>query len=299
MSSTLGEALRTGWAGLGRERWLVSVGLATTLVRRALGLPAVAVGLLLLLRGAWQANHLAPYSVEAPALGAAWVGLQPRVVGLVVGLAACAALLGWLARLLLVAGALPTLAGAMAPGGGGEPRFATGVTWGLARLVPTAVLALAIEWTGQLLLAGVAVAALQISLVAAGSGRVALAAAVAAALVLALLAALLTAAVADAALVRTAVRGDGPVEAIRQASSRVLARPAPYLLALLGFGLLGLVAGAVIESAGALATGFATQAPALLTLGPALMLSAAVATVAAALELWWWASLTVLVAREE
>jgi hypothetical protein len=207
-------------------------------------------------------------------------------------------LLSWLLRLLLVAGALPTLAGAMGTAGGPEPRFATGVAWGLPRLLPTALLGLALEWTGQLLLAGVTLAAFQVSAVAAGSGRVALAVPVAAALALGLLVVMLTSAVADAALVRTAVRGDGPVEAVLEAARRVLARPAPYLLAMLAFGALSLVAGASLRSLGGVATGFAIRAPLLLTLGPALMLAVVVTVVASALELWWWASLTVLVARE-
>jgi len=160
-----------------------------------------------------------------------------------------------------VAGALPVLAGAMGEEADRQPRFATGVAWGLPRLLPTALLGLAIEWTGQLVLAGTALAALRISVVAVGSGRVALAAAVAAALVLALLVALLTSVVADAALVRTAVCGDGPVEALLQASSRVLARPSASLVTLLGIGLLSLVASSVIQSVGGLATGFATGAP--------------------------------------
>jgi hypothetical protein len=298
MASTLGEAMRLGASGLGRERWLVAVGLLTTLLRRALGVPVTAVALLLVLRGAWQAQRLAPFSGEAPLLGAAWVATRPRVLALVVGWSACAALLGWLLRLAFVAGALPTLAGAMGSSPERGPRFASGVAWGLPRLLPTAVLGLALEWTGQLVLAGVALAALRITGVALGGGRAWLAAAVAAALVLALVASLLVSAVADASLVRTAVRGDGPVEAVRQASSRVLARPAAYLLALLVFGLLSLVAAAAFQAVGGLATGFSTSAPALVTLGPALMLSALATTVAAALELWWLASLTVLAARE-
>jgi hypothetical protein len=203
MVSTLGEALRLGWTGLARERWLVPVGLLVSVLRRALGVPALAVALLLLVRGAWQASRLSPYSGEAPLLGAAWVAGQPRVVALVLGLTSAAALLGWLVRLLLLAGALPTLAGAMGPARGREPRFASGVARGLPRLIPTALLGLALEWTGQLLLAGVTLSALRISGVAAGSGRLALAGAVAAALTLALLTALLTSAVADAATARS------------------------------------------------------------------------------------------------
>ena len=297
MGSTLGEALRLGLSGLGRERWLVGVGLLTTLLRWVLGLPAAAVALLLLLRGAWRAHQLAPAWIEAPLLGAAWTASRPRVLGMVVGLWAVAGLLGWLVRLVLLAGALPTLAGAMGHAAR-EPRFAAGVAWGLPRLLPTAVLALAIEWTGQLFAAGVVLGSLGITERSAGSGRVGLAAAVAAALVLAVLVVALTSAVAEAALVRTAVRGDGPVEAVLQAASRVLARPAAYLLLALGFGLLSLVASVALQSVGGVATGFVSTAPALLTLGPALMLSAAALTVAAALELWWLGSLTALAAPE-
>jgi hypothetical protein len=243
---------------------------------------------------------VAPYSGEAPALGAAWVLLQPRVLALLVGLSACAGLMAWLLRLAFVAGALPTLAGAMGPAADQERRFASGLAWRLPRLLPTALLGLAIEWTGQLLLAGVGIAAIRVSMVAMGSGpgALALAAAVAAALVLATLAALLTSAVADAALIRTAVRGDGAVEAVLQSSSRVLARPAAYLLAVLAFGTLSLVAGAVVQSLGGVATGFSVGAPAPVTIGPALMLSVVATTLAAALELWWLASLTALAARE-
>jgi hypothetical protein len=298
MQSTWGEAMRLGLAGLGRERWLVAAGLLTSLLRRALGLPALLVGLLLLLRGAWQAHQLAPWSGEAPSLGAGFVASQPRVVALVVGLSACAGLLGWLLRVAFLAGALPTLGGAMGAEAGRQPRFAGGMAWGFAHLLPTAALGLALEWTGQLILVGSLFGAWQVTQVAAGSGRVALAAAVAGMLVLALLATLLTAAVADTALVRTAVRGDGPVEALVQAAGRVLARPAAYLLASLAFTTLSVVATLVVQSVAGVASGLLANAPGVTTLGPSLMLGALALTVAAALELWWLASLTALAARE-
>ena len=298
MQATVGEAMRLGLAGLGRERWLVAAGLLTTLLRRALGLPALLVGLLLLARGAWQAHQLAPWSGEAPSLGAGIVATQPRVVALVVGLSACAGLLGWLLRVAFLAGALPTLGGAMGAEAERHPRFAEGLAWGFAPLLPTAALGLALEWTGQLLLAGSLFGAFQVTQVAAGTGRVVLAAAVAFMLVVALLAMLLTAAGADAALVRTAVRGDGPVEALVQAAGRVLARPSAYLLASLAFTVLSLVAMAVIQSVAGVASGLLAGAPGLASLGPSLMLGALALTVAAALELWWLASLTALAARE-
>ena len=298
MGATLGEAMRLGLAGLGRERWLVAVGLLTTLIRRALALPATLVALLLLLRGAWQAHQQAPWAAEAPGLGAAFVALQPRVLALALGLAAAAALLGWVLRVAFLAGALPTLGGAMGREAGREPRFAAGFTFGFAPLLPTAALGLALEWTGQLILAGTLLGAVRISLAATGTGRVALAAAVAAMVVVALLASLLTAAIADAALVRTAVRGDGPVEALAQAARRVLARPAAYLLAMLGFGTLSLAATLVVQSVNGVASGLVAAAPGPVAMGPAVMLGALALTLAAALELWWLASLTALAARE-
>jgi hypothetical protein len=298
MEATLGEAVRLGLSGLGRERWLVAVGLLTTLLRRALGLPAMLVALLLLLRGAWRAHQLAPWSVEAPGLGAAFVAIQPRVLALVVGLSACAALLGWLLRIAFLAGALPTLGGAMGARGPRQPRFAAGLAWGFAHLLPTAALGLALEWTGQLFVAGALLGALRISGAAVRSGRVGLAAAVAAMLVLTLLVSMLTSAIADAAMVRTAVRGDGPVEALVQAATRVVARPAAYLLAMFGFALLSLVATLVVQSVAGVAGGLASAGPGLVALGPGLMLAALALTLAAALELWWLASLTALVARE-
>jgi hypothetical protein len=298
MQAKVGEAMRLGLVGLGRERWLVAVGLLVALLRRALGLPALLVGLLLLLRGAWQAHQLAPYSGEAPTVGAGFVAAQPRVVALVLGLSACAGLLGWLLRVAFLSGALPTLGGAMGDDPARRPRFAAGLAWGFARLLPTAALGLALEWIGQLVLAGALFGAWQVTRVAAGSGRVSLAAAVAGMLVVALLAALLTAAVADAALVRTAVRGEGPAEAMAQAAGRVLARPSAYLLASLAFTTLSLVATLVVESVAGVASGLLARAPGVASLGPSLMLGALALTLAAGLELWWLASLTALAARE-
>jgi hypothetical protein len=298
MQATVGEAMRLGLAGLARERWLVAVGLLTSLLRRALGMPALLVGLLLLVRGGWQAHRLAPYSGEGPVLGAAFVAAQPRVVALLVGLSACAGLLGWLLRIAFLSGALPTLGGAMGAIPERRPRFAAGLAWGFAQLLPTAALGLALEWIGQLMLAGALLGAWQVTRVAAGSGRVALAAAVAGMLVVALLAALLTSAVADAALARTAVRGEGSAEALVQAAGRVLARPSVYLLASIAFTTLSLVATLVVQSVAGVASGLLASAPGVASLGPSLMLGALALAVAVALDLWWLASLTALAARE-
>jgi len=75
-------------------------------------------------------------------------------------------------------------------------------------------------------------------------------------------------------------------------------RPAAFLLGGLLFAAAGLGAAVALSSLGSLATGFAPRAPAELLLGPQLMLAAAAATLAAAVELWWLASLTALVTHE-
>jgi hypothetical protein len=60
----------------------------------------------------------------------------------------------------------------------------------------------------------------------------------------------------------------------------------------------GLGAWVALSTLGSVATGFAPRAPPEVLLGPRLMLTAAAATLAAAVELWWLASLTALATHE-
>jgi hypothetical protein len=294
---TLGTAFSLGLRALAREIWLAAVGLLVALLRRALAWPAMAVGGLLLARGAVAAAEAHPFSREAPLAGLAFVARQPRFVLLVAGLWAAGALLGVLLRLAWVAGSLPTLAGALGPAPDPTPRFADGVAHVLPRLVPVAFLGVLLHLTGGLWALTLVLAALRISAVAAGTGPAWLAAPVALALVLAIAVPLALALLADTALVRAAVRGEGPGAALARSAERLVARPAAYLLAAFVFGAAGLATGAALQALGSATTGFLPAAP-LLVLGPRLMLATLAAAVAAALELWWLASLTALATHE-
>jgi hypothetical protein len=294
----LGLALSMGLRALLREAWLAAVGLLVTVLRRALLVPALAVAGLLVLRGAVSAARLAPYSSGAPLAGAFLVASQPRAVALVAGLALAGSLLGGALRLAWLAGALPTLAGALRALPDATPRFADGVANGLPRLLPL----LALTWLMELAGAGFALAlglgALRVSGEAARHGPAWLAAPVALALLLAVAVPLGLSILADAALVRAAVRGEGPATALARAAERLVRRPAAFLLGGLAFAAAGLAVAAALSSLGSVATGFAPGAPEALLLGPQLMLAALSATLAAAVELWWLASLTALSTHE-
>ncbi len=295
---TLSTAMSLGLRALVREAWLAAVGLLVELLRRALGWPAILVAGVLLLRGAVEAARLAPLSGEAPVLGALLVATSPRALALVLGLAIAGDLLGAALRLAWLAGSLPTLAGALGPAPGRTPRFADGVAHVLPRLLPLLALTWLMRLGGYGFALALALGAAKVSGVAAGQGPAWLAAPVALALVLAVAVPLALAVLADAALVRAAVRGEGPARALGAAAARLARRPAAFLLGGLFFGVAGLGAALTLSSLGSMATGFAPYAPPEVLLGPQLMLAAAGAAAAAALQLWWLASLTALATHE-
>ena len=88
MAATLGQAMRLGASGLGRERWLVAVGLLDDPAAPGAGRPGDRRGAPpRAARRLAGAARLAPFSGVAPLLGAAGVALQPRVRGAGRGLA--------------------------------------------------------------------------------------------------------------------------------------------------------------------------------------------------------------------
>jgi hypothetical protein len=296
---SLGVALALGLRALARTAWLTPVGLLVTLVRRGLAWPALAVAGVLLLRGAVTAARAAPFEEDAAGWGMALVASSPRFLALVLGLALAGGLLGLLLRLAWLAGALPTLAAALGPAPDPTPRFADGVAHVLPRLLPLAALVLVMETAGVGFGAVLALTALRVSAVVMGSaGPAWLAAPVALALVLALGVPLALSVIGDAALVRAAVRGEGPATALARGTARFVGRPSVLLLGGLIFAALTLAAAVALSSLGDLATGFAGRVEPLLLVGPQLMLAALAATVLAAMELWWLASLAALVTHE-
>jgi hypothetical protein len=293
----ISSAFALGFRALVREAWLAAVGFLVALARRSLDLAATAVVLVLLARGAIAGLRAAPFDARAPLEGMLFVASQPRFLLVVLGVWAAGRLLGVALRLAWLAGALPTLAAALQPVPDGAPRFATGVAYGLPRLVPVAFLGFLMEVGGGGFALALLLGALRISGAAALEGNAWLAAPVALALTLAVAVPLSLSLLSDLALVRAGTRGEGPLEALASATRRLVGRPSAYLAAALLFGAFGLVGVAALQGLGSAATGFVPAAPGL-QLGPQLMLAALAAAAGAAAELWWLASLAALATHE-
>jgi hypothetical protein len=284
---TLGQALRLGVGGLARAPWLFAAGLLVALAGSALLWPAWAAGWAILVRAAVLAAQASPLDPLAALAGVAAAASSPRFVALVLALLLAGVALGWTLRVAFVAGAVPALAGASA-GDGGTPRFAAGLAYGFPRVLAASVLGLLLRAGAWGFAIAIGIAALRISGAAAGEGGSPwLAAAVAAALTLAVLVPLALGAVADVAIARAALLGDGPGEALAAAADRFAARPGTFVLAALAFAAAGAAGALSIQAMGSLATGFAGGLHPLVAAGPSLMIAAAGALVAAAIDLAW------------
>lgn len=292
MPPSLLRAVGLGLRATAREPWLLAVGLLVGLARRAAVWPAFAVAGAILLRSGLLAfrRHPSPAAAVEGALAA--VG-APGVVALVAGLWLAGIALGAVLRVVYLAGALPTVGAAQA--GAGGPRFATGVAYGLPRVLGAAALGAVLDLSGGLFGATLALGAARVTAAAlARGGSLPLAAAVALALVLAVAIPLALAVVSDAAVARAAVRGEGPAQAFAESGGRFLARPATFLLAAIAFGVLGAVVPVAVSGAASLATGFASAAAPILLLGPQAMIAVLAAAVAAGIDLVWLGTVTAL-----
>jgi len=298
MPPSLPSALGLGLRALRREPWLVVVGVLVGLVRRAAVWPAWAVAAVVLARGALLAVSRHPLDVAASLEGALAPLGAPRFLALVAGLWLAGTALGAALRVAYLAGALPTLGGAMA--GAPGPRFAAGIAFGLPRVLASASLGLVLDLSGGLFGWTLALSAVRITGRAAGQGgSPLLAAAVALALTLALAVPLALSAVADAAVARAALRGEAPGSAFAESGARFLARPGTFVLGALAFGVAGALAPVAVETAGGLLTGFARGVSPLVLLGPHLMLALLAAVIAAAIDLAWLGTVAALACAEE
>lgn len=298
MPPTLGSALGMGLRGLVRAPWLLAVGLLVALAGSALLWPAWATAWALLGRAALLAVEQAPLDPLAPFRGVAVAATSPRLIALVLALLLGGLVIGALLRVAFVAGAVPTLAGASA-GEAGTPRFAAGVAYGFPRVLAASLLALLVRLGAWLFAVALALGALRVTGAAAGEGAPAwLAAAVAGALTLAVLVPLALGAIADAAVARAALLGDGPGEALAAAVDRFAARPGTFVLAALGFTIAGAAGGLSLQAMGSMATGFAGGLHPLVSAGPSLMLGVAGALLAAAVDLAWLGTAAALACAE-
>ncbi len=140
-----------------------------------------------------------------------------------------------------------------------------------------------------------ALAGLRVAALASGAGAsILLAAAAALGLTLALVVPVAMGAVVDAAVARAALRSEGPAQAFAGAVRRFLARPGTFVLAALAFSAAGLLAPLSLQGVTSLALGFARGVNPVLLLGPNLMFAAAALVLAAAVDLWWLATVSAL-----
>ncbi len=298
MPPTLFAALGLGLRALGRERWLLAVGVFIAIARRAALWPAWVVAWAVVVRAALLAARRHPLHLGAPAEGVLAAIAAPRFLALVVGLWLAGAALGAALRVAYLAGALPTLGGAMARDPG--PRFAAGVAFGFPRVLGAAALGLALDLSGGLFGWTLALAGLNVTVhVPERGGSPLLAAAVALALTLAVAVPLALSVVADAAVARSALRAEGPGTAFAASGARFLSRPGTFLLGALAFGFMGAFAPGAVETAGGLLTGFAQRASPIVLLGPHLMMALLAAVVAAAIDLAWLGTVAALACGED
>jgi hypothetical protein len=282
-------------SALRREAWLCALGLAVTGLRRALAWPALAVGWALLIEGAFGALRADPLDPLAPVEGAMAVASSVRFLSLAGGLWLAGAVAGGALRLAWISGALSVLGARMAGEPLGTRGFAQGVARSLPRVLAAAMLAFVLELSGAIFSVTLLLGAIRITGRAAGTGAgPLLAAAVALALTLAAAVPVALSAAADAAVARAALRDEGPAEALAAVARRFLARPGTFILAALVFGAATAIGPASVEAAGSLFTGFAGEAPAVIVLGPGLMLAALAALVATAVDLAWLGTVAVL-----
>jgi hypothetical protein len=298
---TLRSSLGLAALAFRREAWLAALGLLVTGARRVTSWPALWAAWLLVWRAAESAAAREPLSLFAPIEGALAMVASARFLGVVGGLWLAGALVSAALRLAWIAGAVPTLGAAM----GGQPRgtagFVEGVARGFGRVLPAAVLGFLLELTGTLFAAtlGLASALLLGNHGASGPAAVlGLAAATALALVLALAVPLACSTVSDALVARAALLREPAAAAFAAVSRRFAARPGSFLLGAMVFGFVGLAVQLSVETFGGLSMGFAIGAPALLRLGPDLMIGVLAAFLAGVLDLVWLGTVAVLSSGE-
>jgi hypothetical protein len=296
----LSASVRLSLGALRREAWLAAAGLLVAGARTVASWPAIAVAWGLVLRAALAAAR-GSLSPGAALGGAAAMATSPRFLGIVGGLWLAGVAAAVALRAAWVAGALPVLGAAMAGAPRGSRGFAEGFAGGFPRVLPAALLGLVLDLSGGLFGATLVGGTLLLGRRAMGEGlgaAVALAAAGALALTLSLAVPLALSTVADALVVRAALRREALSSALAGVTRRFLARPGGFLLGALAFGAAGLAGAAAVQTAGGIATGFAPGAPALVLVGPQVMLAAAAALVAAVVDLAWLGTLAVLCVGE-
>jgi hypothetical protein len=303
VTPSLRSSIRLAASAFRREAWLAALGLLVTGARRVTSWPALWAAWTLLWRAVISGALRHPGSLAGPIEGALAMATSARFIGIVGGLWLAGALLSAALRLAWISGAVPTLGAAMsgAAESGAAPRgtaaFAEGLVAGFARVLPAAILGFVLELSGALFAGTLYLAATLLLVHDGGSGAggfVGLAAATAGALVLALAVPLGLSTASDALVARAALLRERPAAALAAVTRRFVSRPGSFLLGAILFGVVGVALQLGVRAFAGVATGFALEAPALLRLGPELMVGVLAALVAGVLDLVWLGTLAVL-----
>ena len=284
-----GQALRLGARATRRCAWLVAVALGVAVLRAGLTWPAWLFALAASRLGAERAfaQGLAPVEPTAVLAEVAASLTTPRTLTILIGLWLVGVLASGALRVAYLAGALPTLGEALAGTPAPPPRFATGLAFGFAPLLCTALLGAALQALAFLYALTSAAAGFFLALHPPGGARAVLAAGLGAVTLTSALAGVLLAALAsDAALVRSALAGDSPARALAAGMARVARRPAAFLVAGLALAAAGAVVLGSARTLETLSLALAQGAPALVALGPQLMVTVLAAALAGLLDLW-------------
>jgi hypothetical protein len=290
--STVGQALGAGFRAAAGEAWVAVIGMAVTLARGLLAMPAMAFLTALswltfvgAVRRGGGVDHV------LLSLAHTWGSTRARYI--LVGLWLAGALLWGALRVAWVAGVMPLLAWRLSGGQGEQPTFAAGAAWRFQRVLPVAVAALLLGLGGQLMLVTGVIAAAGIRAPAQGSPGV-LAFVAAVALTAAAVLATSLSVLGDVAVARAAMGGEGPGRALAGAARSFLSRPSAFLVAVLAVWLAtALAAGSVQGFLGAVA-GSVRGGPRALLLFPEVALAVVAALVASAAEMWRLAAVGVL-----
>ena len=282
----MGQALGAGFRAAAGEAWVVGLGMAVTLARGLLALPAMAF----LTAVSWLTLVGAVSRGGGPgeiALSLAHIGGSTRARSILVGLWLAGLLLWGALRVAWVAGAMPLLAWRLAGRRGEPPTFASGAAWRFHRVLPVAAAALLLGLGGQLMLLAGVVAAVAIGAPAQVSSSPGVVAFVTAgALTAGAVIATSLSVLGDVAVARAAMAGEGPGRALTGAARSFLARPAAFLVAVLAVWLATTFAvGSVQGFLGALA-GSLRGGPRALLVFPELALAVVAALVASGAEMW-------------
>ncbi|MBI5066655.1 MAG: hypothetical protein HZB56_00330 [Deltaproteobacteria bacterium] len=278
---TVIQALRLSARAVAGSLWLAALALGLAAALAAAWLPVQLFPGAILARGVAASGHAPGEALEA---GLAAL-LAPRALLTAAGLGLVALLLQGALRVLWLGGVLATLGEELS--GRRWPAFASGAVRTYPRLLCTWLMGLLAEALALGTALGIGWSAVALAVRLEGRGGPLLALAGAGAATAAVMLPVAVGLLADAALARAALRGEGPLEAFGAALVRFGARPSAFLAVALAVGAAALVVGGSAQIAGQVVINLvAARLPPVLLVVPQLAFGAVGAMVGALFELW-------------